>query len=343
MLKYFICLLFLFSTLVYADDNVLNLYTWSGDIPDSVIRAFEKETHIKVNYSTYDSNETLYAKLLAIKNPGYDIVQPSSYYLTRMRDQGMLLPIDKTKIPNLKYLTQTALHPSYDPERKYSVPCLWGVTGIFVNKAFYDPSTIHSWKDLWQKKYNNQVLLIDDVREVFSISLITLGLSPNTSQPTEIMQAYQHLLLLRPNIKLFATDAVASIVTDDDATIGMGWNGDIFKAHQGNSNIVFIYPQDGFVAWADDLAIPKGAKHLNNAYKFLNFIERPDINAKIIAEEGYPTGNLAARAYLPKAMQSSNILFPSDAVMKHAIWQGDISDKAISLYGHYWELLKLAA
>lgn len=335
--------LFMISTSIFAsDDNVLNVYIWSSDIPDTVVQQFERETHIKVNYSTYDSNETLYAKFLASDNPGYDIIQPSSYYVTRMRDKGMLMKLDKTQIPNLKYLSPSVLHPSYDPNLDYSIPSIWGVTGIFVNKKFYDPSTIHSWADLYNPKYNDKVLLIDDIREVFSAALISIGLNPNTSNPKDIQAGYERILQWLPNIKLFASDAVPSIIADEDATIGMAWNGDVFQAQSDNPNIEFIYPQDGFIAWSDDFAIPKGAKHLKNAYKFINFMERPDVNAEIIEGEGYPTGNVAAKKYLPKEMQDSTVLFPPDDVMKRAIWQGDISDQALAVYEHYWELVKLA-
>lgn len=335
---------FFFSTVAVADNaNTLNLYLWASEIPDSVIQAFEKETHIVVNYATYDSNEVLYAKFLAAKNPGYDIIQPSSYFITRMRQQGMLMPIDKQRIPNLKYLDPQMMDPRYDPQRQYSIPGLWGVTGIFVNKKFYDPDAIKTWSDLWSPKYHNALLLIDDLREVFSMALLSLSLSPNAESQSAIQAAFVHLQALMPNIKLFAGEAIPSIIADEDATIGMAWNGDAFDASESNPNIVFIYPQDGFVAWADDFAIPKAAPHLKNAYLFLNFIERPDINAKIIEEEGYPTANIAAKRYLPQDMRESSILFPPENVMKRAIWQTDINDQALAWYQTAWTRLKLSA
>lgn len=335
-------MLFFFTPLVFADDQTLNIYVWSSEIPDSVIAQFEKETHIKVNYATYDANETLYAKLLAARNPGYDIVQPSSYLITRMRDHNMLMKLDKTKIPNIKYLSNSVMHPGYDANRDYSLPGLWGVTGIFVNKQYYNPAKIHGWHDFWQPQYKNKLLLIDDLREVFSMSLLSLGLSANANNPEEIKKAYQHLLTLIPNIKLFANDAVPAIIADEDAVVGMAWNGDAFSAMQNNPNIIFIYPDDGFVVWSDDFVILQDAPHPLNAYRFLNFIERPDINAKIIQEEGYPTGNEAAKAYLPVAMKNSPVLFPPDSVMKRGIWQSDISDTALSVYNQFWTKLKLA-
>jgi len=336
--------IFLLITLsAFANDNILNIYLWSSDIPDTVVQQFEKETHIKVNYSTYDSNETLYAKFLASDNPGYDVIEPSSYYVKRMRNKGMLMKIDKSQIPNLKYLSDSIKHPDYDPNLDYSIPSIWGVTGIFVNKKFYDPAKYQTWSSLFNPALHDNVLVIDDIREVFSAALISIGLSPNTSNPAEIKAGYKRILAWLPNIKLFAGDAIPTIITDEDANIGMAWNGDVFLAQSDNPDLIFIYPQDGFVAWSDNLAIPKGAKHVSNAYKFINFLERPDINAQIIENEGYPTGNDAAKKYLPADMQNSTVLFPPDDAMKRAIWQDDIDDKALATYEHYWELVKLKA
>ena len=123
--------LFLFSPLLLAAENTVNVYAWSGVIPDFAIQQFEKETGIKVNFSTYDSNEVMYAKLRAGKNPGYDVVEPSSYYIDRMRRQNMLEKIDKIKLSNFKNLNSDFLNQAYDPQSNVSVPFIWGITGIF--------------------------------------------------------------------------------------------------------------------------------------------------------------------------------------------------------------------
>src|SRR5579872_4818621 len=121
-------LLFLFSPLLFAAENTVNVYTWSGVIPDFIIQQFEKETGIKVNFSTYDSNEVMYAKLRAGKNPGYDVIEPSSYYIDRMRRQNMLEKLDKKNLPNFKNLDPTFLNQAYDPNSNYSIPFIWGIT-----------------------------------------------------------------------------------------------------------------------------------------------------------------------------------------------------------------------
>lgn len=334
-------LLIVFSTTVFAADEVVNVYAWSGEVPDSVVKKFEKETHIKVNFSTFDSNETMYAKLKAVENPGYDVVEPSSYYIDRMRKQGMLEPIDKTAITNFKYLDPEFLNEPYDPDNQYSVPNLWGVTGIFVNKNYIDPTTVHRWSDLWQPRFKNEVLLLDDVREVFPMALLALGYSTNDNNPAHIKQAYESLLDLSSNIKLFVSDATASIIIDEDAVIGMAWNGDAYRAKVANPNIEFIFPDDGFVIWVDCFAIPKNAPHKDNALKFINFMMRPDNALASSLEYYYASPNLMAKQMSPPEIRNNPIIYPSHDILKHGTFQTDISDQSMALYAQYWEMLKL--
>ncbi len=327
-----------FAASAYSDENKLNVYTWSGVIPNFVIQQFEKETGIKVNFSTYNSNEIMYAKLRANKAAGYDVIEPSSYYIDRMRRQGLLEQIDKTKLSHFNNLNPDLLNRSYDPRNEYSIPFIWGVTGIFVSK----PETrVTKWSDLWNKKYAGQLMLLDDAREVFSMALRVLGYSINDNDPTHIEQAYFKLKELMPNVKLFNSDAVITIMVDEDATIGMAWNGDLYKAQKENPNLAFIFPDDGFVIWVDNFAIPKNAPHRDNAYKFLNFMMRPDIAKEISLNNNYPTANLAAKRLLPDSIQNNATIYPSQAVLRRGKFQTDISDHAIELYEAYWEKLKM--
>lgn len=338
-----IILCLLACNLSYAAKNVLNLYIWYGEVPDSVIAKFEHETGIKVNYATYDDNETMYAKLKASKNAGYDIVEPSSYYVDRMWREGMLEKIDHSQLSNYGNIDPSFLNSAYDPKSEYCIPYLWGVTGIFVNKRYFKPDSIQSWADLWQKQYYNKVSLLDDPREVFSMALISLGYSPNDTNPEHIKQAYEHLKALLPNIKMFNSDAIPSIFIDEDTTLGMAWNGDIYRASLENPNLTFVFPKDGYVIWVDNFAIPKNAPDRANAYKFLNFILEAQNAEQATLAYGYATANTAARKILPKNLSDSPVIFPSKAVLARGKFQTDVGDQALALYAKYWELLKIGA
>jgi spermidine/putrescine transport system substrate-binding protein len=321
-------------------DEILNIYTWAGYLPDSVIREFEAETGIRVNHSTYANNEILYAKLKANSDVGYDIIIPSSYFVSRMISQDLLQKIDHTQLPNLREINPVFLKKSHDPENDYSVPYLWNVTGIVVNSQFHDIKKIKSWNDLWRPEYRDQLLVFDDTREVFSIALLALGYSINDTNPTHIQQAFSKLKLLMNNIKLFNLDAQRSIYLDEDITIGMGWNGDIYLASLENPHLHFIFPKEGGIISLDSMAIPKKAKHVAAAHRFIDFILRPSIATKITLETGFSTPNLGALNLLPETVQQNKILYPEKAVLEQCQVLDNVGD-AVRTYEKYFELLKL--
>jgi len=325
-----------------AGQKIVNVYAWTGEIPDFVVRMFEKKTGIKVNIATYENNEIMYSKLRAAKNAGYDIVMPSSYFVDRMRRQGMLEKLDKTRLVNLANINPQFQNAAYDPQSEYSVPHFWGVTGIFVNSNYFAPESIKKWSDLWDERFYNQLMLLDDTREIFSMALLSLGYSANDHDPEHIKAAYLKLKELMKNVKVFSTDTVVSIIIDEDATVGMAWNGDTFKASQDNHNVKFIYPQEGFVIWVDTFAIPTNAPHKDAAYEFINFILRPDIGKEIAISTGFPTANLAAQKLLPPEIRDNPTAYPSKEVLRHGQFQTDLSDDTLALYEKYWEELKMS-
>src|SRR3990167_4507159 len=302
----FIILFFSFPS--YANSKELNIYNWSNYLPQKVIYEFEKKTGIKVNYSTFTSNAALYAKLKSDPTAGYDIVVPSNYYVEKMIKEGMLHKINIREIANLKYIKTNFLNQPFDPHNQYSVPYLWGATGIVINDKYFKPEEISKWFDIWNPNLENQLVMLDDFRDVFSVALIALGYSVNDKNPKHIKEAYLKLKTLYPNIKLFNSSAPENIYIDEDATIGMGWTGDSYQAASRNSHLKFIYPEDGYAYFIDCLCIPKFASHISNAYKFINFVLQPKIAAQIAAGIGYSTPNDAAWQYMPKSMRDSPII-----------------------------------
>jgi spermidine/putrescine transport system substrate-binding protein len=339
--RYFFISLLLIGAAAFAQSNELNIYTWTGYMPDSVIQKFEHENGIKINLMEFDSNETLYTKLKANPKAGYDIIVPSAYYVDKMSRQGMLHELDKSKLSNFKNLAPMLLNKPFDPGNRYSIPYCWGSTGIVVNRKYIDPKTVTKWQDLWNPKYHNQLMMLDDIREAFGMAMQTLGYSINDRNPAHIKQAYLKLKALMPNIKIFNSDAEQNIYIDEDALIGMGWSGDIGLAQEENKDLVYIYPKDGFSIWVDCLAIAKNAPHIEAAHKFINFIMRPDISAEISIINHYPSPNLAAFKLLPANMRNNPMINPASDVLKKGEFELDLGD-AIGVYTKYWELLKIS-
>lgn len=325
--------------------NVVNVYAWGGELPKEVINQFEKETGIKVNFSTYDNNETLYAKLkisaMSGKKSTYDVILPSNYFVERMRKQGLLLPLDHQQIPNLVNLDRRFTNPLYDPNNQHSVPIIWGSSGIFYNESLVS-SVPRTWQALWGKQWKKQLMLLDDMREIFAIALMSLGFDPNDSDPKHIELAYKQLLALVPNIKLFASESIQAIIIDEDAIAGVAWNADAFKANTENKNIKFQFPEDGFILWVDCLAIPSNPPHLKEAYAFINFLLRPEIGKDIALHQGHAITNFKSRSLLPEALSKNKMIYPSDEILKRGHWQTEVNAEALKLYSDYWQKLKLA-
>ncbi len=333
-------LISLFTSPVFAN-KVVNVYAWGGVIPKIIIQQFERETGIKVNFSTYDSNETMYAKLKASRQNVYDVILPSAYYVERMKKQNMLARLDRSKLTNLRHLDPLFSTNEYDLGNHFSIPLIWGITGIFYNSNWVK-NPPQSWKQLWKKNWPHQLLMLDDAREVFSIALMSLGYQPNDNDPAHIKAAYLQLLTLIPNIKLFASDSIQAIMIDEDATAGSAWNGDTYKAYAENKQINFVYPQDGFVIWVDCLAIPAKPPHIEEAYQFINFMLKPTTAAKIALIEGHAIANANGKALLPEALRNNPMVYPSAKTLTRGYFQRDVDDETITLYNNYWEQFKLA-
>lgn len=320
-------------------DGKLVVYNWAEYIPDGVLADFEKETGIKVEYSTYENNEVMYSKLKIQKGKGYDIVVPSTYLVSKMRDEGLLQKVDKTKLSNFKNLMPDLLNKPYDPNNDYSVPYLWGSTGIGVNSEEIDPSTVSKWADLWDTKWKNKLLLVDDVREAFGMALQKNGHSVNTKNPDEIKQAYEDLQKLMPNVRVFNADAPREPFLAGDVNLGMIWSGEANMAQKENDKIQYIYPKEGSGFWVDSFTIPAGAENVENAHKFIDYMLKPEVGKKVVEQLGYSTPNKEVKALVETKLQNNPIIFPPSDILSKAEFQQDVGD-AIKLYNDYWEKLK---
>jgi spermidine/putrescine transport system substrate-binding protein len=182
--------------------------------------------------------------------------------------------------------------------------------------------------------------MLDDMRSVFSMAMLTLGYSINDTNPEHVREAYLKLKSLLPNIKLFNSDSADNLFIDEDIIIGMNFNGDTFRDLAENPNLKYIYPKEGFVIWIDNIAIPKGAPHLQNAYKFINFLLRPDIAKEIALVQHYSSPNLAAAKLLPQDWRENPIFNPDPEILKRGQSQLDLGN-ADAIFGKYWEMLKI--
>ncbi|WP_114195548.1 spermidine/putrescine ABC transporter substrate-binding protein PotD [Edaphovirga cremea] len=322
-----------------ADNKTLYFYNWTEYVPPGLLEQFTKETGIKVIYSTYESNETMYAKLKTYKDGAYDLVVPSTYFIAKMRNEGMLQKIDKSKLAHFSVLDPNLLNKPFDPNNDYSIPYIWGATAIGVNADKIDPSTVTRWVDLWKPEYKGSLLLTDDAREVFQVALRKLGYSGNTTDPKQIEEAYNELKKLMPNVLAFNSDNPANPFMEGEVNLGMVWNGSAYVARQAGTPLVIVWPEEGGIFWMDSLAIPANAKNVEGAHKLIDFLLRPEIAAQVAETIGYPTPNLPARKLLPKEVTEDKSLYPDADIIEKGEWQNDVGS-ASELYETLYQKLK---
>ena len=323
-----------------AEEKLLYLYNWSEYMPETVLEQFQKDTGIEVVYSTYDSNEAMYAKLRLLgSNNSYDLAVPSTYYVSKMRREGLLAKIDKSRLENFGNLDEKLINQPFDPDNSYSVPYLWGSTGIAVNTDKVKPGTISKWRDLWKPEFKDRLLLTNDTREVFHMALRVLGYSGNDTDPVHIEAAYHELKKLVPNVRAYNSEAPRMPYLEGETDAGMIWNGEAYMARQENPAIEYIYPDEGVILWLDSLVIPGNARHVENAHKFIDFILRPEVAASISEEIGYASPNLAAVATLDEDVRNNRSVYPTAADLKNSEFQTDVGE-SITVYQKFWERLK---
>ena len=317
----------------------VRFFNWSDYLPEEVLERFTAETGIAVRYSTYDSNEGLYAKLKLLGGKGYDLIVPSTYFVDRMGREGLLLPLDRRQLPNIRHLDRHHLDKPFDPGNRYSLPYLWGTTGIAFDSRRFDPAGIQSWADLWRPEFRDSLLLSNDVREVFHIGLRVLGFSGNTTDADQIRRAYERLRQLLPNVRVFNSDAPLVLFTTGEIDIGMMWSGNAYRAQLENPALVYRCPREGCGLWMDNLAIPVGAANPEGAHRLIDFLLRPDI-ARLIAEKTrYASPNAEAVRQLPENIRNNPIMYPPAEILEQGEYGTDVGP-AVTLYAEYWERLK---
>lgn len=299
----------------------LNVYNWGQNIADGsdetldIIAAFEEAyPNIDVNYSTYDSNETLYTKL---SNGGItvDVIIPSDYMIGRLIAEDMLLEIDFDNIPNYRYIDETFKNTSYDPENKYSVPYTWGTVGIIYNTKYVDEADVTGWELLWNKKYAGKILMFDNSRDAFGIAQYLLGYDVNTTDIAELDACAEKLKEQKPLVQQYVMDQIYSSMENEEAYIGVYYAGDCMMMMDANPDLAFYLPENqGFNLFIDAMCIPACAQEKEAAETFINFLCDPEISGANMDYICYASPISEARNYMDEYLAESEVVYPSAEV-----------------------------
>lgn len=310
------------------------VYNWGEYIDPQILKDFQKETGIKVNYDTYASNEDLYIKMTQSQDK-YDVVVPSDYMIERLTKEGLLREIDFNNIPNFENVEDLLKNPSFDPENKYSVPYFWGTVGIVYNKAEVK-DVVDSWDILWNEKYKDQIIMYNSQRDTLGIALKRLGYSLNSTSEEELQEAKKSLIEQKPLVYAYLDDDGRDVVVQGDANLSVMYSGDALLMIEQNEDLDYVVPKEGSNIWYDSMVIPKNAKNVAGAEKFINYMIKKEVQAKN-AEYcvGYTSPVKGVKELLPDEIKDSKVAYPDIDKLPDLESFRDLGD-FIKVYDRLW-------
>ena len=304
-----------------ADTVTINVYNWGQYISDgsdgypNVIEDFEKAyPNIKVNYMTFDSNESMYTKLEA-GGTSFDVIIPSDYMIDTLIKQDLLEPLDFSNIPNYKYIDKAFKNLDYDPDNRYSVPYTWGCVGIIYNSKYVNEEDAGSWDLLWNKDYAGKILMFDNPRDAFAIGEALLGYSLNTENPDELAAVAEKLKEQKNLVQSYVMDQIFDKLERGEAWIGPYYSGDYLLMVEENEDLEFYYPEEGYNLFVDAMCIPKGAQHKKEAEIFINYLCDPAVCGPNLEWLSYAPPQSAAKEYMDPEFAYDPIIDPEEEVL----------------------------
>lgn len=316
-------------------DGEVNVYNWGEYISLgedgllNVIDEFEKETNIKVNYTTYETNEELY-NMLKNSNVSYDVIIPSEYMISKLIEEDMLLELNFDNIPNYDNLMERFKKLECDPEGKYTVCYSWGITGLVYDKTKVEEKPT-SWDALWNKDLEGQILMFNNSRDAYAIAMQLCGINPSNCTEEDVDKASEKLAEQKPLLKKYVMDQVFTEMENSQSAIAPYYAGDILSMIDNNEDLDYVRIEDGANLFYDAMCIPTCSKNKENAEKFINFMQKPEIAAANFEYLYYATPNQAAYdEYLDEDVKNNNFIFPEDEYLDKCYVFTNVSDEVYS-------------
>ncbi|WP_414051227.1 ABC transporter substrate-binding protein [Macrococcus animalis] len=321
--------------------NILYVYNWGEYIDPELLKTFEKDHGIRVILETFDSNESMLAK---IKNGGthYDIAVPSEYAIQKMKDEKLLIPINHKKLPNLKNINPDFMDLDFDKGNKFSIPYFWGTVGILYNPDKTKGIDFSSWESLWDPRLKNNVLIVDGAREALGLSLNSMGESLNETNPHKLLEAEQKLEKLGPNVKGVVGDEINTMMVQKEADVAVVWSGMGADIMTENENLDYVVPKEGSNLWFDNIVIPKTAQNVDGAHKFINFLLDAKIGKQNTEWVGYATPNAESYKLLDKETREDERFYPNKALQEKLEVYEDLGFENIKRYNELFLRFKMS-
>lgn len=298
-------------------DSEINVFNWGENISDGtdgamdVIAEFEEKYNIKVNYTTYETNEELYS-ILSSSNSSYDVVIPSDYMIEKLIADDLLCEINFDNIPNYSNISEQYKNLPFDADNKYSVPYTWGVVALCYNTTMVNGEEINGFADLWNENLSGSILMIDNSRDAMAIAMQMCGITPDKFGKDEVDTAAQKLSEQKPLLKKYVMDMVFTEMEGAQAAIAPYYAGDIYSMIQNNEDLAYCLPEEGSNFFVDSMCIPKATQNKEGAELFINFMLEAEVGAANAEYIGYSTPNSAAFELLPDEIKNSELIYPSE-------------------------------
>ena len=322
----------------------INVYNWGEYISDGVddavdvLQEFTRATGINVNYTTFETNEAMYAKL-AGGGANYDVIIPSDYMIAKMIKEDMLEPLDHNNIPNLKWVDEKFFESTYDVGCVYSVPYTWSIVGLFYNKDYVEEPD--SFTALWDERYSGKILMFDNPRDAFAIAMGILGMDFNTENPDDWVAAAALLKEQKPLVQAYVMDQIFDKMENGEAWLAPYYAGDAAILVEENDNIGMVIPKESINYFVDAMCIPKGSQHKAEAEAFINFMCEPEISAANCEYIGYATPLSEARNYIDEEMVNNPNYYPDEETVARSQIFSNLSDETNALLDSLWAEVKM--
>lgn len=324
----------------FSGADTITVYNWGDYIDPDLLKKFKEETGLTVVYETFDSNE---AMLVKIEQGGttYDVAVPSEYMINKMIEEDLLIPLDHEKLPNLKHIDPRFMDLVFDPKNKYSMPYFWGTVGIIYNPDRLGDIPLEKWDDLWNPALENEILLIDGAREVIGFSLNRLHYSLNTLDKEQLLEAKEQLDLLTPNVKAIVGDEMDMLMVNNEASLGVIWSGNAADMMWQNEALDYVVPAEGSNIFFDNMVIPKTAKNIEGAHKFIDFMLRPENAAQNAEYVGYSTPNLSALELMDPEIVNDERFYPPDELVERLEVYENLGKRNLAYYNELFLEFKM--
>ena len=322
-------------------DGEINVYNFGEYIDEQTYKDFEKEYNIKINYTTYETCESLYS-VLKTGGADYDVVITSDYMISRLREENMLHEMDFSNIPNYDTLISSEYkNLDYDPSGLYSVPYMWGTVGIIYNSTLVDEE-ITSWDAMFDEKYAGNILMFESTRDAFGVALSKLGFSVNTTDEGEIREAYELLKSQRTLVQGYFQDQMYDKLESGEAAIGVYYAGDYLCMLENNPDLKFVIPEEGSNWFVDAMCIPADSAKTELAEKFINYMCETEVSLTNMGATGYASPNTESCILYSEDLDdwSSSVMFPDSDVMSRCQMYTSLPQETLDLLDSLWVELK---